>query len=237
MVGTLLDVELPAENFALEHTLNTLETVTFTVKQVVVYNHDSLMPYIWVGTGDRDVIERAFAADETVASYQLVGEFDTDCLYRLEWVDRIDVLVRALVEENGTVLSATGRDDSWSLRFLFSDNDSVNRTHEYCKERGIDFDVHKVTEFSGEGPDQYGLSKEQRTTIQLAYDRGYYSIPRETKAEQLAEEIGVTHQAISERLRRGHSTLIQSTLVNGYGTPTPSRLESSSSDEKVFPDS
>ncbi|GAA0229151.1 helix-turn-helix domain-containing protein [Haladaptatus pallidirubidus] len=237
MVGTIVDVELPAENFALEQTLDRLETVVFEVKQMVAYNYDSLLPFIWVGTDNRDAIERAFAEDETVAGFQLVGEFDTDCLYRLEWVEEIDVLVRVLVEENGTILSATGSDGSWQLRFLFADHDSVTRTHQYCEENGIPLEIQNITEFAGEDKDRYGLSKEQRTTLRLAYDRGYYSIPRETKAEALAEEVGVTHQAISERLRRGHGTLLQNTLVNGHGTTASPQPKSEDADEEVAPGS
>nr|WP_255666509.1 helix-turn-helix domain-containing protein [Haladaptatus sp. DYF46] len=38
-----------------------------------------------------------------------------------------------------------------------------------------------------------------------AYEQGWYEIPRRTTTEDLAAEIRVLHQAISERLRQGQS--------------------------------
>ncbi|WP_227378576.1 helix-turn-helix domain-containing protein [Haladaptatus halobius] len=45
-----------------------------------------------------------------------------------------------------------------------------------------------------------------------------YSIPRDATANDLAEELGVTHQALSERLRRVHGNLIDHVFLNRVGT-------------------
>lgn len=81
------------------------------------------------------------------------------------------------------------------------------------------------------------LSDEQQTTLRLAYDRGYYSIPREIRAKALAEELGVTHQAVSERLRRGRGNLVEHMLVNGFGATMASQLTAQKTpDEDSSPD-
>jgi len=46
----------------------------------------------------------------------------------------------------------------------------------------------------------------------LAYERGYFDTPRETSLEEIAEELGITQQSLSSRLRRGHRRLIKATL-------------------------
>lgn len=48
-----------------------------------------------------------------------------------------------------------------------------------------------------------------------ALDRGYYDIPRTIDVGGLAEEFGVSRQAVSERLRRGHRTIIKNGLSWG----------------------
>jgi hypothetical protein len=58
----------------------------------------------------------------------------------------------------------------------------------------------------------YGLSDKQRQTLLHAVERGYYEVPRETDLDVLAEEMNISHQAASERLRRAISILVEHTL-------------------------
>nr|WP_222863711.1 helix-turn-helix domain-containing protein [Natronococcus pandeyae] len=45
-----------------------------------------------------------------------------------------------------------------------------------------------------------------------AVRHGYFEIPRRISLEELAAELGVTHQALSERLRRASDTLAAAEL-------------------------
>ncbi|MFB9809579.1 helix-turn-helix domain-containing protein [Haladaptatus pallidirubidus] len=69
-----------------------------------------------------------------------------------------------------------------------------------------------IQEFSDRGGTRFGLTESQRTALQLAAERGYYTVPREVTADDLSEEFGISHQALSERLRRAHGNLIQHVL-------------------------
>ncbi|MFH5800411.1 helix-turn-helix domain-containing protein [Haladaptatus sp. CMAA 1911] len=221
MAGTIVEVTFPAEQFALEHTLNTLETVTFEVEQIVATNSDSLMPFIWITTSDQTTLEEAFTADESVAEFQLIADFETEYLYQLEWVDHIEHLIRILVTEKATVLAARGQEKTWHLRLLFVNRDSVTRTHDYCQEHGIEFDIENIQEFNDQRSARFGLTETQQNALHLAADQGYYSVPRESTAEELAEALGVSHQALSERLRRGHGTLVDHLLSTSKTTEPP----------------
>ena len=46
-----------------------------------------------------------------------------------------------------------------------------------------------------------------------AFEAGYYNIPRSISAEELATDLGISHQALSARFRRAHSQLVESELV------------------------
>ncbi len=187
MTGTIAEVAFPADEFALGKTLETLDSVRFDIEQVVAYNRNQFMPFVWAGTADRREVETAFEADESVRDFQFVGGFDTESLYRLEWVRDIELLTQILVEENGTVLAATGKDDRWNLRLLFSNHNAVTRTYEYCRRRGIDLDLQNIREFSEGRTGRYGLTESQQQTLLLAHDTGYYSVPRNASATDLAD--------------------------------------------------
>ena len=70
--------------------------------------------------------------------------------------------------------------------------------------RDAGFDV-KIERLMVEGSGSSGsmLTPTQRETLRLAYERGYYEIPRGTSLMELASDLGVSDQACSERLRRG----------------------------------
>lgn len=55
---------------------------------------------------------------------------------------------------------------------------------------------------------------DDRETLVAGFDRGLFSVPRKTDLSTLAGDMDVTHQALSERLRRAHGTLVGNTLVN-----------------------
>jgi predicted DNA binding protein len=40
---------------------------------------------------------------------------------------------------------------------------------------------------------------------------------------EVAEELGISHQALSERLRRGHGRLVRNALVVGAASPEKKR--------------
>jgi len=59
----------------------------------------------------------------------------------------------------------------------------------------------------------FGLTPEQRETLLMAVEKGYFSVPRETKLAEIAEVVGITQQAASERVRRGAETVLRKSLI------------------------
>jgi predicted DNA binding protein len=52
------------------------------------------------------------------------------------------------------------------------------------------------------------LTSKQLTAFKLAYDKGYYQIPRRIKVEELAETLGIKRSAMQERLRRAELQIV-----------------------------
>ncbi len=55
-----------------------------------------------------------------------------------------------------------------------------------------------------------GISPKQWETIEAAVDHGYYQTPKAASLTDLAEELGVSKSAVSQRLNRVERNLIQS---------------------------
>ncbi|SDR19284.1 helix-turn-helix domain-containing protein [Natronobacterium texcoconense] len=62
-----------------------------------------------------------------------------------------------------------------------------------------------------------GLSKRQQEIVEKALQEGYYDWPRETDAEELAAEFGITHPTLAEHLRKAEKKLIEQALHTSQG--------------------
>ena len=60
---------------------------------------------------------------------------------------------------------------------------------------------------------EYNLTADQRTALELAYNRGYFESPRGATQEDPGDELDITRQAVSSLLQRGIDQLIASTLA------------------------
>ena len=100
-------------------------------------------------------------------------------------------------------MSATGTAAGWDFELRFPDHDSLSRYQTCCENSHISVEVVRVYNPTdpGVGP-WYGLSEPQRDALLLAVQMGYYDIPRECSTKDLAAELGISDQAVTERLRR-----------------------------------
>lgn len=64
------------------------------------------------------------------------------------------------------------------------------------------------------------MSDPMREVVELAYDRGYYEVPRRCTLRDLAVEVGVSAAAVANRLQRAERHAIERVL----GTHAPRDL-------------
>jgi predicted DNA binding protein len=215
VMATIVKGSLPADNFALRESLSSLPDVEFEVEQIVETGEEAVMPLLWVRGAKAEAIEEAFANDPSVSDPSLIMEVDEQQLYRMEWVSQVGVVLQMLTNAEATVTDAYGAGETWYLRVLYPTRDSLSSTVEYCESNGVAFEVERIRELDGEPAGRYGLSEGQYDALTTAATSGYYDIPREKDLQEVAEQLDVSHQALSERLRRGMLALIEDTLLVG----------------------
>jgi hypothetical protein len=120
-----------------------------------------------------------------------------------------------MVETNATILEAHGR-DNWLFRIRFNDHESLSAFSEYCQIHDIRLNVRRVHNLTADelNRDPFDLTDEQREALELALERGYFEVPRQATLSDLAGDLDVSQQAVSERLRRGTQKVIRG-LVDG----------------------
>lgn len=215
MSAVIAEFDLPPEEFALSQTISTLDTIGFDIERFVAADPDHVMPYIWVTGCSRDDAEAILADDPSVETVQLLSELDDEFLYQMDWIDQIDALIQILVEEDGTILDAQGDGSGWHLRALFPERAAVSRTYEYCLENNFSIDFRSIYQLDDGRQGRFGLTDEQQDVIEIAFKHGYFDVPRGITLTDLADEIGISHQALSERLRRGEKSILENTVILG----------------------
>ncbi|WP_313696192.1 helix-turn-helix domain-containing protein [Halorarum halobium] len=213
---TIVRATLPAGQFALENTFQRVPSAEFEIVRVVANSTDRVLPLLWATADDGaafDSLPDAVREDPTTREVSVVTEFDTEYLLKLEWEMHVRVLFYVLQEEDATILDARTKADDWHFRILFPEHDSVASMYQSCQEYDVSLDIKQITQLSDSfRRGWFGLTEHQYETIVGAYREGYYAVPREANLEELAGSFGVSHQALSERLRRGHEKLIANAM-------------------------
>lgn len=200
-------------DLVLARTLEAFPDVRFECVRFVRTGDASNMPLMWARGAGLDDLEASLAADPSVIDAEILEDVGDERLYRMEWFDRVDVLLDMLTNEEATILDAHASNGAWNLRMLFPSRDHFNRTYGFCEDHGLSVDVGAIRDAEGEPTGRFGLTGSQYEALATATRMGYYRVPRESTLEEVAGELGVTHQSLSERLRRGHETLIQDVLM------------------------
>jgi predicted DNA binding protein len=211
-MGTIVEAIVPAGEFALRETTEAFEDITFRLERVIAQDPDRIMPFMWVSGADQDRFEAVLDEDSSVESFELVTDLGNKWLYGMNWIDRIETLVRTVVEEEAVLLEAEGSGGTWELKFLFLERDAIRRVQEHFGEAGMDFDAQRIYDQRDGSLGSHGLTEKQHRALTLALDAGYYEVPRRANAVQLAEELDISHQSLSEQLRRAHGTVVTDTV-------------------------
>ncbi|WP_408960752.1 helix-turn-helix domain-containing protein [Natrinema sp. 74] len=211
-MATILEFTLPADEFPLGSVFETLPDVTVTMERLLP-QASLIVPYFWVRGGQPEDIESDFEAHPGVNSIDLIDSVEDEYLMRAEWDQEYAGVLNTLADDDITVLSAVGTKDGWDFEVRGESREKISEFRTTCQEDGIPIEitaVHALLPIQGNG---YELTDTQREALVLAYERGYFDSPREASLEDVAEELGITQQSLSSRLRRGHRRLIGGTLI------------------------
>ena len=220
-MNTIAEFRVPTANFALATTLAEVD-MSFEAERVTAYDTDRVMPLLWA-TGrpeDLTALNDRLDADPSVENVEPVTALDDERLYRMEWVKDVRFVVHMLVGEDAAILGASGSREFWRFRAFFPDRETVSATHDFCERWGLGIALESIHDMSTERHGRYGLTAEQSESLVMALARGYFDILRGIDMDGLAAELGVSRQAVSERLRRAHKHLIRGTMAIGHEAET-----------------
>lgn len=169
--------------------------------------------FFWVEASDFAAVERAFEADDTVASYTTVAETPERRTFRIEYSDDAKLISPAITDLNGLMLNSESHADGWIVDLRLQNHSSLYQLGQRAEELGLSFDVREVHQVeSTEVSSESALTESQIEALVTAYEHGYYDEPREISLEELGSILGISRTAVSGRLKRASSRLIEARL-------------------------
>lgn len=121
----------------------------------------------------------------------------------------------ALADSEAVILEAGG-DGAWTFRVRFADHGKLSTFHNAIITENIPIHIDRTYTLSEPTASGHllGLTTDQREALVLALNRGYFNSPSETSLDDIADELGISRQAVSKRIRRGNETVLRKTLLS-----------------------
>lgn len=200
-------------NFALEVAFDEVPGMTVEAERIAAHSTEWTMPCVWVAADDFDAVDEALSIDPTVASVVETDAFGSEKHYHIDWVDEVDELITKFVDREGTVLQAEATADGWRLQMRFATRDQLDTFRRLLDDLGSPYELVELFEPGAPRQTAGNVTPTQRDALVTATEQGYYDVPREVSSRDLADELDMSHQSLSELLRRGTGRLVESTLM------------------------
>ncbi|WP_339103538.1 helix-turn-helix domain-containing protein [Haloterrigena salinisoli] len=221
---TVVELDIPADRLVAARSFERVPTLEYQIGGMI----GDAPPLVWLAGPDRETVREALDADPSVdVIASVTDETRTDgsspdedadrerWLFRLAFGDRFKLFERIVAENDGAFLEASGDDGSWSVTLLFHDRDSLSACYSLFDQYDFEVDVTRLTGIDDLASAGTPLTETQYETVRTAHELGYFEVPRRITLKELAAELDVSHQALSERLRRCHAALVTAELTGG----------------------
>ena len=212
-MSVITEFQISSTDFELGRILQVKRASSIELETLVPVG-DVTVPLFWVRNSTRESFVETVNSHPTVNDAAKIDEFEDRTLFTLDWNAAEDKVFRGLAEYDGHLLTAIGNSDIWRFEVRFVGHESFSEFTTYCESESIDLEVTRV--YNPTKPDAgpwYGLTEPQREALDLAVSEGYYDIPRGCTTKELAAELGISDQAVTERLRRAIVSFVSNTLA------------------------
>lgn len=208
-MSLLAEFEVPPDEVALAATLRELPAAAVEFERQVP-TADGPLPHLWMRGAARSAFESHAAGDPTVDSLVHIGELDGDHVYRVVLRDP-GPFVRGL-RADAAILRMEGTAGGWHCSLRFDSQSALEYFRAYCERHDLRFGLTRLADGTSRSVDNHGVTAAQREALSIALERGYFEVPRGCTMAEIAEDLGVSTRAASERLRRGHANLVGGVL-------------------------
>lgn len=189
------------------------EANQFGIRELACHGDGAI---IEVEVGRRIDEERLDGLDY-VDRWERVTETDSGHLYVVGF--RAPTLSDDITEYADDLIGTCDPDvhDSGATLSLVGPQETIRGTINEYLESGISPELRKLGEYEGRNRPMEQLTNRQLDVIEVAYESGYYDVPREASTADVAAEVGIDPSTVAEHLQRAERNLLTQHLSSETG--------------------
>lgn len=211
-MSVIAGFSIPAKDFALGHLLEVRPGVQVRLESMVPTG-ETVIPYFWVKTPDITDVEAALEGSPIVNDAKIVDTVGDEALFRVAWSEDVDGVIETIKTTDCVILGGRGHGDHWTFQLRFPQYDHLSTFYRSVVDKGISMELESVHDpIDQSGPPGVSLTDDQRDALVMALEKGYFAVPRGITLVELAEDLGISDSAVSQRIRRGLTRLLSSGL-------------------------
>lgn len=217
-MSVIVEFTLSNEGFVLGRALAADQDVDIVFERVISVD-GSQTTYFWVIGDDPDETARHVRASPLVESLTTLDDLGDRALYGVQWTasGSDSGLLASLRRASGAVLAAeTTRNGRWWFKARFVSREALGEFYRECRAASIMVEIEQIYQASSETVEPAAavnaLTESQREVLEHAVEAGYFAIPREASLGEVAADLEVSQQAVSETLRRGVHRILHTTV-------------------------
>jgi predicted DNA binding protein len=207
-MGVLAQFNYRPDGFVLAEVVKDVPDVELEIIQMMGTGSNQPHLWLWIHGAEREQLDAVLTADRTVAEFVRYTETEIQSLYRIQAKETEKNTYRLWIDTGAELCKKEYRDGWWRCTIRLPDRDGLSVVRDWFDTNGVEYQIERVFSDTGRNGDGIELSEQQRAVLKVALDKGYFEIPRKGTLDDVAEELGISSQAASERLRRGHRQLV-----------------------------
>lgn len=210
--GIAAEVHLDHDRLLLRPTLRRLGDATIVPEYRARVPGDRELQFVSICADSFADVESALALDPTVADPVLVDRSVDRRIYRVAVTGEAVTVAGTVADLGGRISEATGTATAWVLQLRLPSRDALVAFNDECRRRDVSVSVTHLRTADEEERPLLGLTDKQQELLTVAYEEGYFDVPRGISQDELAARLGVSKSAVSQRLRRAMTELCATTL-------------------------
>ncbi len=210
--GIVAELELEHDNLILGSTLRTCRDGRVELEYWSDLEDGRTMLFFTAESVPFDAFEATLERDVTVTNPVLVERYPRRRVYRATLTDRAVRFTSQIAEAGGRILEVTSGHAGWVARLRFPSREDLVAFNRACERRNITFKVNHLRLAEPNETAVVGLTRKQEELLSVAHEEGYFDVPRGISQDELADRLGVSKSAVSQRLRRAMNELCETSL-------------------------